>query len=64
MALTNDQRIDQTYINKDEFTKFLKATKKEAVLADDQQQMFNLLTKKLGSQSASNPKAANKVANY
>ena len=35
MALTNDQRVDQTYITKDEFAKFLKATKKEAVLMDD-----------------------------
>ena len=56
MALTNDQKIDQSYITKEEFAKFLKACKKEAVLQDDMTQMFNLLSKKPGTQNA---KAAN-----
>lgn len=65
MALTNDQRVDQTYITKEEFAKFLKATKKEPVLIEDLQQMFNLLTKKLGNQNNANAKAAaNKAANF
>lgn len=35
MRLTNEQHIDQAYINKDEFAKFLKATKKEPVLIEN-----------------------------